>query len=381
MPHAVLQADPRPACMVQGGLPCNSLMPRWQSQVDDKSNLEYQAGQPDEDDGNQQEPDEKQEQDRQKQAQEDKQVGQEAGPEEDGGDEQGDDEEGGVYEDADDQYEDRQFAQPQVGCRSGATCMERCMPGPFRDFRALHRLQAHPKLLPPQPIWLKSRPSSVLTSHRIHAFEPGRMLDKHSQYVQAPEEDFELPEDMELGDEEGGGSDDDGQPDELPGAADEGGDLKDADAGDADKEAAPAEGQAEEPSAQRAHGKIYKALRFSTHLGTQQACCLEVCWGKGRGREDLTSCQCPAQRTRLIRKATSAERTAKPAERTPRRTRRRTRRPQGTASLRSRCRTQFSRRRLQSLQVRAFPCLGRLRSDVGPGFAAYFAFVGARTML
>ena len=118
---------------------CNvrALMLRWRSQVDDKSNFEYQAGQPDEDDGNQQEPDEKQGQDRQKQPQEHKQGGQEAGPE-DGGDDQGDDEEGGVNEDADDRFEDRQFAQPQVGCLSGPMRMEPCTPRAFGDIQQRH---------------------------------------------------------------------------------------------------------------------------------------------------------------------------------------------------------------------------------------------------
>ena len=84
-------------------------------QVDDTSNLEYEAGQPDADDGTQQEPDETQGHERPKQTQDEKQGGQEAAPE-DGGDEQGDDEDGGVNEDGEDRYEDRQFAQPQVSC-------------------------------------------------------------------------------------------------------------------------------------------------------------------------------------------------------------------------------------------------------------------------
>ena len=113
--HAAVRTRVRLHVHGQAGLPCVALMPQWWSQVDDKSNLEYQAGQPDDDEGNQQEPDEQEGQDRPKQAPEDKQGAQAAGPE-DGADEQGDDEEGGVNEDADDQYEDRQFAQPQVCC-------------------------------------------------------------------------------------------------------------------------------------------------------------------------------------------------------------------------------------------------------------------------
>ena len=106
---------------------------------------------------------------------------------------------------------------------------------------------------------MQARPS--LTSHHNHCCSP-RLTSCHinvTQNAQVPEEDFELPEDMELGDADGGGPEDsgadDGQPDEEPGAADEGGDFKDADARDADKEPAPAEGQDEAPLAQRAHSK------------------------------------------------------------------------------------------------------------------------------
>ena len=95
------------------------------------------------------------------------------------------------------------------------------------------------------------------------------------QNAQVPEEDFELPEDMELGDEQDGGADDsgadDGQPDEPPSAAD---DFKDADGGDADKEQAPADGQGEQPPAQGAHCQHRKTCDVSTSLLTKQAACL-----------------------------------------------------------------------------------------------------------
>ena len=81
--------------------------------VDDKSNLEYQAGQPDVDDGPQQEPESQQPEERQQKQEQDTPGGAEEGGDE-GGDEGEAGEEGGVNEDAADQYEDRQFAQPQV---------------------------------------------------------------------------------------------------------------------------------------------------------------------------------------------------------------------------------------------------------------------------
>lgn len=82
-------------------------------QVDDASNLEYQAGQDEEQAGDEQqdgEPDKKKaEAEKQQQSAEGEQdaEAEEEGPE-------GDDQDGGVNEDTTDKHEDRQFAQPEV---------------------------------------------------------------------------------------------------------------------------------------------------------------------------------------------------------------------------------------------------------------------------
>ena len=85
-------------------------------QVDDKSNLEYQAGQPEGDEGGQ-EPEAQQPRDKPQKQEQDERGGQnETGEEGEAEDE------GGVNEDAADQHEDRQSAQPQVSRPLTTTC-------------------------------------------------------------------------------------------------------------------------------------------------------------------------------------------------------------------------------------------------------------------
>ena len=109
--------------------------------------------------------------------------------------------------------------------------------------------------------------------------------------AQDAEDDFQLAEDMDLQDGDGGGPDDSGgddgqQPDELPGAADEGGDFKEADVGAAEEKPA---GQDEEAPEQSAHGPRVCALQWM-HC---QTCCA---WRRWLGSEILRCCRVMCRR-------------------------------------------------------------------------------------